>query len=121
MPYPIKILSQLRPILQGFRKEAGLTQAALAERLGVSQQSYAKIEANPSSVSMERLYAVFSVLNVEMTLSQVKTTGMTIDVTPRSSKTEPAIAKSKPVSAARTKELQSPRRVTPPANKKEVW
>ena len=121
MAYPIKILSQLRPILQGFRKEAGLTQAALAERLGVSQQSYAKIEANPSSVSMERLYAVFSVLNVEMTLSRAKTTGMAIDVTRRSPQAVPAIAKSKPATKTKAKEPQSPRRVTPPANKKEVW
>ena len=113
MLYPIKTLSQLRPILQGFRKEAGLTQAALAERLGVSQQNYAKLEANPASVSMERLHAVFSVLNVEMALSQAGTA-----VTATSA---PAVPTRKPAPKATTKEPQSLRRVTAPTNKKEVW
>ncbi len=113
MLYPIKTLSQLRPILQGFRKEAGLTQAALAERLGMSQQNYAKLEANPASVSMERLHAVFSVLNVEMALSQAETA---VTVT-----TSPAVPTRKPTLKTTTKEPQSLRRVTSPAVKKEVW
>lgn len=71
MDYPIKTLSQLRPILQGFRKAAGLTQAAMAERLGITQQSYAQLEANPASVSVERLFKVLRMLDVEMSLIQV--------------------------------------------------
>ncbi|MFP6562028.1 helix-turn-helix domain-containing protein [Paraburkholderia sp. B3] len=58
MDYPIKTLSQLRPILVGFRKEAGLTQEAIARRLGISQQSYAAFEANPETASVERLFRV---------------------------------------------------------------
>ena len=71
MDYPIKTLSQLRPILQGFRKAAGLTQAAMAERIGITQQSYAQLEANPASVSVERLFKVLRILDVEMSLIQV--------------------------------------------------
>jgi HTH-type transcriptional regulator / antitoxin HipB len=67
--YPVKTLSQLRPILQGFRKTAGLTQASMAEQLGVTQQTYAQLEANPAAASMERLFKVFRVLGVELTLS----------------------------------------------------
>jgi len=68
MDYPIKTLSQLRPILQGFRKTAGLTQAALAARLGITQQSYAQLEANPASASVERMFKVLRMLEVEIQL-----------------------------------------------------
>ena len=67
--YPIRIISQLRPILQGFRKSHGLTQAELAARLGVSQQSYARLEANPGRASMARILTVLQALEVELVLS----------------------------------------------------
>lgn len=70
MDYPIKTLSQLKPILQGFRKAAGLTQAAMASHLGVTQQTYAQLEANPATVSMERLFKVLRVLQVDLQLTQ---------------------------------------------------
>ncbi|MEZ0600666.1 helix-turn-helix transcriptional regulator [Paraburkholderia sp. IW21] len=70
MDYAIKTLSQLRPILLGFRKSAGLTQAAVAKLLGITQQSYAQLEANPASASVERLFKVMRLLNVELSLSQ---------------------------------------------------
>lgn len=69
MDYPIKTLSQLRPILQGFRKAGGYTQAGMAEKLGITQQSYAQLEANPATASVERLHKVLSVLGVEILLS----------------------------------------------------
>jgi HTH-type transcriptional regulator/antitoxin HipB len=68
--YPIKTLGQLRPILQGFRKAAGLTQAMMASHLGVTQQTYAQLEANPAAVSVERLFRVLRVLDVDLTLTQ---------------------------------------------------
>ncbi|MGF6934629.1 HTH-type transcriptional regulator/antitoxin HipB [Paraburkholderia sp. UCT70] len=70
MDYAIKTLSQLRPILQGFRKAAGLTQAAMAAHLGVTQQTYAQLEANPATVSVERLFRVLRVLQVDLKLAQ---------------------------------------------------
>lgn len=69
MDFPIQTLSQLRPILQGFRKENALTQAALAAKIGITQQSYADLEANPASVSVERLFKVLSLLNVGILLT----------------------------------------------------
>jgi HTH-type transcriptional regulator/antitoxin HipB len=66
--YPIKTLGQLRPILQGFRKAAGLTQAGMASHLGVTQQTYAQLEANPAAVSVDRLFRVLRVLQVDLTL-----------------------------------------------------
>jgi len=68
--YPIKTLSQLPLVLKGFRKEKGLTQAAMAERLGITQQSYAYFEANPATATLERLFTVLRLLDVEISLNQ---------------------------------------------------
>ena len=64
--YALKTMSQLRPFLAGFRKVNGLTQKDIAERLGITQQSYARLEANPGSASIERLFRVLNMLGVEM-------------------------------------------------------
>jgi len=68
--YPIKTLSQLPLILKGFRKERGLTQAAMAEKLGITQQSYAYFEANPATTTLDRLFMVLRILGVEISLNQ---------------------------------------------------
>lgn len=68
MFYPIKTLSQLPLILRAYRKVHHLTQTALAEKLGISQQSYAQLEANPAKASVERLFKVLLALNVEWIL-----------------------------------------------------
>ncbi|HEY6896894.1 MAG TPA: helix-turn-helix transcriptional regulator [Rhodocyclaceae bacterium] len=70
MIYPIKTLSQLPLVLKGFRKAKGLTQAAMAERLGITQQSYAYFEANPATATLERLFLVLRLLDVEISLDQ---------------------------------------------------
>ncbi|MCG5128135.1 helix-turn-helix domain-containing protein [Enterobacter cloacae] len=70
--YPIKQLNHLRPILIGFRKEKRLTQKAISERLGVSQQAYARFESNPASASFERLFRVFTHLGIELSLSSIQ-------------------------------------------------
>ena len=68
MIYPIKTLSQLPLILKGFRKQKNLTQAAIAEKLGITQQSYAYFEANPATATLERLFMVLRLLDVEVSL-----------------------------------------------------
>lgn len=67
--YPLKTLSQLRPILVGFRKANGLTQREVSEKLGITQQTYARLEANPASASLDRLFRVFNVLGIEIVFS----------------------------------------------------
>ena len=69
MDYPIKTIAQLRPILHGFRKATGLSQAAVAKKLGITQQSYAEFELNPQLASVERLIKILRLLNVEISLS----------------------------------------------------
>ncbi|MFM0391854.1 helix-turn-helix transcriptional regulator [Paraburkholderia phytofirmans] len=73
MGYPVKTPHQLRPILIGFRKAAGLTQAQVASRLGITQQTYAQLEAKPESASMDRLFQVLKVLKVDIVLTQLLT------------------------------------------------
>ena len=69
MDYPIKTIAQLQPILQGFRKATGLSQTAVAKKLGITQQSYAQFELNPQLASAERLIKILRLFNVEISLS----------------------------------------------------
>jgi len=100
--YSLKTLSQLRPILLGFRKAAGLTQATVAQRLGVTQQTYAQLEANPAAVSVERLFKVLRVLDVELALT-------------RSESPPPVAAKATPARSRRAS------RQTDATKKRENW
>ncbi len=62
MDYLISTLDQVRPLLVGFRKKAGLSQAAVAAQLGISQQAYARMEAHPTDASVTRLFTVLQLL-----------------------------------------------------------
>lgn len=100
MIYPIKTLSQLPLILKGFRKEKGLTQAAMAEKLGITQQSYAYFEANPATATLERLYMVLRLLDAEISLNH----------------SSPATSTASEPSA-----MVKASRVVTPSGKKESW
>jgi len=71
MNYIINTIDQLKPILVGYRKSKGLSQKALAEKLGVSQQTYQVLESNPQKVTIERLFNVLTLLGVKLSLSNV--------------------------------------------------
>ena len=71
MSYPIKTLGQLPLVIKGFRKEKQLTQATMGEKLGITQQSYAAFEANPAAATLDRLFTVLRLLDVEISLDQV--------------------------------------------------
>lgn len=133
MTYPLKMLSHLPLILKGFRKEKGLTQAAIAERLGITQQSYAYFEANPAAATLERLFLVLRMLDVEISLDQAQPmVGKVTKASPeastkriatpkaigqKSSKPPNAVAKSKAKSAA----IAKTSRIVAPTRKKESW
>ncbi|QTD94183.1 helix-turn-helix domain-containing protein [Burkholderia anthina] len=116
MAFPVQTLSQLRPILVGFRKSAGFTQAQLAARLDVTQQSYAQLEANPSAVSIERLFKVLNVLGVRLMLEPG-----TPDDAPAADPADPdparapATRRRSPPHAADTPAARSPAAAKPPA------
>jgi HTH-type transcriptional regulator/antitoxin HipB len=123
--YPVKTLSQLRPILLGFRKAAGLTQAAMAAHLGVTQQTYAQLEANPAAVSVERLFKVLRVLGVNLMLTQTAEAAGDV-VYPRDAPSKPALAEEHmpeynvPKPTAR-KKSPTPAKRAPVAKKRENW
>lgn len=133
MIYPIKTLSQLPLVLKGFRKEKGLTQAAIAERLGISQQSYAYFEANPASATLERLYTVLRILDVEISLnpsSSAAHKGMASSV--RVANKSPLVTKAtskhidKPPGTIVVRKTKPPavgkaRRIAVPTRRKETW
>lgn len=68
MRFRIQTLEQLKPVLQGFRRQTGMTQTQLASKLGITQQSYAQIEAHPERVAVERLFVVLLLMGVELHL-----------------------------------------------------
>ncbi len=70
MDYPISTLDQVRPLLVSFRKKAGLSQAAVAARLGISQQAYARMEAHPTNASVGRLLTVLQLLGATVSFGR---------------------------------------------------
>ena len=64
--YTINTLDQIKPILVGFRKSNGLSQKALAEKLGITQQSYQTLESAPQKVTIERLFRVLAILDIKL-------------------------------------------------------
>jgi HTH-type transcriptional regulator / antitoxin HipB len=108
--YPLKTVSQLRPLLLGFRKKSGLTQEKLAQRLGISQQSYAAFEANPAAASVERLFRVLRLLSVDMRLlsTEADLAPAPRAVAARKSTTSAKTPKAKPKAAAPTQRPSAP-------------
>lgn len=84
--YPIQTAEQLKPIIAGFRKTAGLTQQDLAMRLGITQQTYSATERNAANMSVGKLLSVLNALDVELVL-QPKSTHA--DATPSTVKPDP--------------------------------
>ncbi len=72
MHYTINTSDQLKPILKGFRKAQGLSQKAIADKLGITQQSYQALEANPHKVTVDRLLRVLSIMGVKLILFDSK-------------------------------------------------
>jgi len=68
--FTVRTAEQLPVLLQAFRKQAGLTQADVASRLGVTQQTLSSLERNAEKVSAGRLLALLSALGVEIVLRQ---------------------------------------------------
>ena len=120
MDYPIRTLQQLRPLLVGLRKRAGLSQAAVAALLGVTQQSYAKIESNPASTSVERLYTILRLLGSEMVLTDQAQQAGERAAEPVA---EPSTPPSATMALTKTKKgaLSAPPKLLPPSNKTEPW
>ncbi|MGV1003691.1 MAG: helix-turn-helix domain-containing protein [Candidatus Nanopelagicales bacterium] len=67
---PCRVTSQLGDALRSARRDAGLTQAQLADRAGVSRQWVNGVENNDmASPDLAKLMRVFGVLGVEVLLA----------------------------------------------------
>lgn len=68
--FTVRTADQLPTLLQAYRKEAGLTQAEVALRLGVTQQTYSALERNADTVGAARLLKLLNILGVELDLNK---------------------------------------------------
>ena len=55
---------RLRQNIRDMREDKKLTQADMAEKLGLSETGYAKIERGESKIRIERLFQIAQVLDV---------------------------------------------------------
>lgn len=72
MDYPIQTPLQLSTHLRALRKARGLSQAELGSRLGVGQTRVARIEGNPTAVSVEQLLELLGALGVRLVLRDIR-------------------------------------------------
>uniref|UniRef100_UPI00254B9F49 helix-turn-helix domain-containing protein n=2 Tax=Pseudomonadota TaxID=1224 RepID=UPI00254B9F49 len=57
-------VGDLSQLLRARRRELGLTQRDLGERLGIDQRTVSALEKRPGSISVNRLFAVFNALDM---------------------------------------------------------
>jgi HTH-type transcriptional regulator/antitoxin HipB len=67
---PITHPKQVGASLQARRKALGLTQAQVAERLGLSQNRLSELETRPETFTLEQLLAVLNVLGLDLALGE---------------------------------------------------
>lgn len=66
--FTVRTTEQLPQLLKAFRKAAQLTQADVAMRLGVTQQTVSALERNAETVSAARLMKLMNILGVQWVL-----------------------------------------------------
>jgi len=66
--HPLVTTGQLSSMLQAARKAQGLTQSALATRIGLSQSRVSHLELHAHELSMEQLLAWCAALGLELAL-----------------------------------------------------
>lgn len=66
MDHLLQLPDQLALHLKSLRKAAGVSQAQLAQRLGVSQSRVAAIERDPAAVSVRQLMEILQLLDADL-------------------------------------------------------
>jgi HTH-type transcriptional regulator / antitoxin HipB len=64
--YTIKTPQQLGSVLQGYRREQGLTQRDVGAKVGLAQNAVSQIEAAPGRVSLIRLFKLLAALDLDL-------------------------------------------------------
>lgn len=75
MDYRIAIASQLANFLKSLRKQSGMTQGELGQKLGISQRSVAQFEAHPEKARFVRVLQVLSALDVDLVIRERESPG----------------------------------------------
>ncbi len=73
--YPIKTPQQLGAVLQGYRKERGLTQKEVGVRLGIAQNAVSQIESEPGRAGLARVFKLLAALDLEIVVRPRGTPG----------------------------------------------
>lgn len=68
MSYPIRTAQQLALVLQGYRKQSGLTQKQAAGKVGMLPKTVSGLEVNPDGSSIASLFRLLSALDLELML-----------------------------------------------------
>ncbi len=72
MDYALELPDQLAQHLRALRKARGLSQAALASKLGLTQSRIATIERNPAALGTGQLLRVLSALDAQLVLRDTR-------------------------------------------------
>ena len=75
MGIAITTTGQLGPQLRQLRKKQSLSQAALGQKIGLSQERISRIERSPEKVTLDQILTVLMALNAELWLAP-RTTGV---------------------------------------------
>ncbi len=68
MDYIIRHPQQLASVLKAMRHQAGLSQAQVAAKLGVTHQAVSALERQPESATLDRLMRLLAALNIDLVL-----------------------------------------------------
>lgn len=66
MDFQLSTPKQLSQYIVGLRTQAGYSQAEAGEQLGISQQTYQRIEKQPHKTSIERLMLILKLFNAAL-------------------------------------------------------
>lgn len=72
MDYTLELPDQLAQHLRALRKARGLSQTALASKLGLTQSRIAAIERNPAALGAGQLLRVLSALDAQLVLRDTR-------------------------------------------------
>ncbi len=95
MDYPIRLADQLRAHLRSLRKQRGLTQAQVGQRLGIGQVRIAEIEAKPGLVSVEQLVRLLSALGAGLVVRNLEGPSASAEPVPERATPAPRLAGAK--------------------------
>ncbi len=68
MSHPVRAAGELGPVLRALRQSRGWSQAALGDRLGLSQERISAIERHPERITVQQLLGVLMALDAQLSV-----------------------------------------------------